>query len=55
MKTKTCHTCKQDFSVMFRVQLQKGQAWVFVCETCCKQHQKGTFYRYGGTWKGARH
>ena len=33
----------------------KGKVWIFVCETCCKIHQKKEFYRYGGTWKGYRH
>ncbi|MEM6321566.1 MAG: hypothetical protein AAF960_28160 [Bacteroidota bacterium] len=55
MKIKTCVTCKTDHAVMFRVQIQKGKKWIFVCETCCKKHQKGAFYRYGGTWKGNRH
>lgn len=56
MKTKTCHTCQSEHSVLYRVQLQKGKNWVFVCKTCCNQHKSSTaYYRYGGTWKGSRH
>jgi len=52
MKTKSCHVCTNLFSVMYRVQLQKGKTWVFVCEQCCLKAKKLTDYRYGGTWKG---
>lgn len=55
MKTKTCATCGKDHTTLFRVQIQKGKVWVFVCEDCCNKHRKGDFYRYGGTWKGYRH
>ena len=55
MKTKTCTTCKQDFTVMYRVQIRKGKEWIFVCTDCCKKHQSLPEYRYGGTWKGSRH
>ncbi|MFK7932488.1 MAG: hypothetical protein AB8G22_03205 [Saprospiraceae bacterium] len=55
MKTKICATCQTEHDTMFRVQIQKGKKWIFVCESCCKKHQKGAFYRYGGTWKGYRH
>ncbi|MEL6534415.1 MAG: hypothetical protein AAFQ98_03330 [Bacteroidota bacterium] len=55
MKTKTCPTCQQEHTVMYRIQIQKGKTWIFVCPTCLPGHQAGAFYRYGGTWKGARH
>ncbi|MEM1214362.1 MAG: hypothetical protein AAGJ82_01660 [Bacteroidota bacterium] len=55
MKTKVCATCKEEHTVLFRIQIRKGKVWLFVCKSCCEQHQKGAFYRYGGTWKGARH
>ncbi|MEM1119448.1 MAG: hypothetical protein AAGJ18_03315 [Bacteroidota bacterium] len=54
-KTKTCATCKVEATILFRVQIQKGKTWLFVCKDCCEIHRKGTFYRYGGTWKGSRH
>ncbi len=52
MKTKICSRCNAEESVMFRVQLQKGKIWVFVCENCCRIAQKLPNYKYGGTWKG---
>lgn len=52
MRVKVCHTCNEEKSTMFRVQLQKGKLWVFVCESCCKNAQKLPDYKYGGTWKG---
>lgn len=55
MKTKTCATCKNESSVMYRIQVQKGKTWIFVCTDCLKKHQQGQYYRYGGTWKGVRH
>lgn len=55
MKTKTCATCKKEDDVMYRVQIQKGKTWIFVCKDCCEEHQKKPNYRYGGTWKGYRH
>ncbi len=55
MKTKICASCNKEESVMYRVQIQKGKTWIFVCESCCKKLQRGAYYRYGGTWKGARH
>jgi len=55
MKTKTCPTCHQKNTVMYRIQVKKGKEWIFVCPECIKEHQQGAFYRYGGTWKGSRH
>jgi protein-arginine kinase activator protein McsA len=55
MKTKTCYRCKKEHTTLYRVQIQKGKTWVFVCENCCIHYQQGEFYRYGGTWKGYRH
>lgn len=40
---------------MFRIQIMKGKEWIFCCRQCTEQHQNGSYYRYGGTWKGARH
>ncbi|MEM8526639.1 MAG: hypothetical protein AAGG68_18495 [Bacteroidota bacterium] len=55
MKTKICATCKKEDDVMYRVQIHKGKTWIFVCKSCCEEHQKMPTYRYGGTWKGYRH
>lgn len=55
MKTKTCPTCQREHSLMYRIQIRKGKTWIFVCPDCLKTHQKGSYYRYGGTWKGSRH
>ena len=55
MKTKICALCKKEDNVMFRIQIQKGKIWIFVCEMCCKKSQPLPEYRYGGTWKGDRH
>jgi RNase P subunit RPR2 len=52
MKTKTCHQCHQEYSVMYRIQLNKGKIWVFVCLECSKDAKQIPNYRYGGTWKG---
>jgi transposase-like protein len=55
MKTKVCTLCKKEDTVMYRIKITKGKLWIFVCEGCCKNSQKGTDYTYGGTWKGYRH
>ena len=55
MKTKTCDICNANESVLFRIQIQKGKLWIFVCEACCKKSQDLPNYKYGGTWKGNRH
>ena len=55
MKTKSCHICKTDDNILFRIQLEKGKIWIFVCKSCCENAQKLENYKYGGTWKGARH
>jgi len=55
MKTKICATCKEEHTTLFRVQIQKGKVWIFVCKSCCEEHREGVYYRYGGTWKGYRH
>jgi len=55
MKTKICELCKVEETTLFRVQIQKGKTWIFVCESCCNQSKTLPDYRYGGTWKGYRH
>ncbi|MCH2216439.1 MAG: hypothetical protein MK086_14845 [Flavobacteriales bacterium] len=55
MKTKLCYTCLAEGDVMYRIQIQKGKKWIFVCPKCQAKYAQGDFYRYGGTWKGYRH
>ncbi|MBZ9628552.1 hypothetical protein LB456_11080 [Psychroflexus sp. CAK57W] len=55
MKTKPCVLCKEEFEVLYRIQIKKGKAWIFACKTCLEKHQELPNYKYGGTWKGKRH
>ena len=55
MKTKNCHACEQSGTLMYRIQIKPGKTWVFVCPDCRANYAKSAFYRYGGTWNGARH
>ena len=55
MKTKICERCKIEETTLFRVQIEKGKIWIFVCEACCIVTKTLPNYRYGGTWKGYRH
>ncbi|WP_164549862.1 hypothetical protein [Nonlabens ponticola] len=55
MKTKICHTCGEEHTTLYRIQLTSGKEWVFCCKSCTEKHQSLPEYRYGGTWKGYRH
>jgi len=55
MKTKACAVCAQQTTVAYRIQVSPATAWVFVCPPCLPAEQGKSGYRYGGTWKGARH
>lgn len=55
MKSKICDTCKIEETVMYRIQIEKSKAWIFVCKSCCEKHKNLEHYKYGGTWKGSRH
>jgi hypothetical protein len=55
MKTKICDLCKIEESILYRIQIEKGKTWLFVCKSCCEKSQKLENYKYGGTWKGRRH
>lgn len=55
MKTKACAKCGKEDAVMYRVRIEKGKEWVFVCKPCCEELRALPNYRYGGTWKGSRH
>lgn len=55
MKTKRCKQCDVESYVMYRIQIEKGNNWIFVCKDCCEKSKKLLNYKYGGTWKGSRH
>lgn len=55
MKTKICALCQMEATTLYRVQVNKGKDWIFVCTYCCNKVKKEPNYRYGGTWKGERH
>lgn len=53
MKTKLCHSCKKEFSVLYRVKVDSSKNWYFLCKQCTEININGNqFYVYGGTWKG---
>ena len=53
MKTKLCHSCKKEFSIMYRVKVDSSKNWYFLCKKCTEININGNqFYLYGGTWKG---
>ena len=55
MKTKSCAACGSPTAVAYRIQIAPVMTWVFVCPRCLPAEQAKPGYRYGGTWKGARH
>lgn len=55
MKTKACVRCTHATAVAYRVQPSAAEGWLFVCPSCLPAEQGKPGYRYGGTWKGARH
>jgi hypothetical protein len=55
MKIKNCSFCNLPDTILFRIQIEKGKTWLFVCKLCCEKSQKLPNYKYGGTWKGSRH
>jgi protein-arginine kinase activator protein McsA len=55
MKTKPCALCAKEDTTLFRIQIEKGKIWMFVCEACCTKVKENSNYKYGGTWKGYRH
>ncbi|MCX7070494.1 MAG: hypothetical protein NTW01_05800 [Gammaproteobacteria bacterium] len=38
-----------------RFQIAPAKTWRFACPACLPAEQARPGYRYGGTWKGARH
>ncbi len=55
MKKKPCFKCFNEVSVAYRVQIAPEKKWHFACAACLPAEQSKPGYRYGGTWKGARH
>ena len=55
MKSKICELCKVEHTTLYRIQIEKGKIWIFVCTDCCNVQKSNPHYRYGGTWKGTRH
>lgn len=55
MKTKDCAVCVRPTAVAYRIQIAPAMVWIFVCPACLPAEQAKVGYRYGGTWKGARH
>ncbi len=55
MKTKNCSLCKHEATTLYRVHIEKGKIWIFICTECCIKVKSEPNYRYGGTWKGYRH
>jgi len=54
-REKACDLCQQTASVLYRVQYDASQVWVFVCPQCWQQvSQENAFYVYGGTWKAKK-
>ncbi len=37
LKTKICDLCQMKATILYRVQLNKGKGWVFVCTDCCNK------------------
>ncbi|MES2885534.1 MAG: hypothetical protein V4709_12050 [Pseudomonadota bacterium] len=55
MKTKLCACCARATAIAYRFQISPAAVWLFACPDCLPSEQAKTGYRYGGTWKGARH
>ena len=55
MKTKICALCAKEETTLYRIQIEKGKTWIFVCAACCDLSKTNQHYKYGGTWKGYRH
>jgi len=55
MKTRPCADCAKPTTVAYRIRTSAVAAWRFVCPSCLPLAQASVGYRYGGTWKGARH
>ena len=49
---KNCFRCNKNFYELFRVKIEQGKNWIFVCKSCLNESKiNNLFYQYGGTWK----
>ena len=52
MRIKKCDNCKKEYNIMYRVQYDPSNQWVFICKPYLeKLKPNNPHYRYGGTWK----
>ncbi|MGB3533891.1 MAG: hypothetical protein WBA13_10285 [Microcoleaceae cyanobacterium] len=55
IRQKRCAFCQEFKSVLYRVQYDPSQQWVFVCQNCWKTiNPDNPHYVYGGTWKAQK-
>ncbi|MBW4514764.1 MAG: hypothetical protein KME11_06015 [Timaviella obliquedivisa GSE-PSE-MK23-08B] len=54
-RVKKCDRCLCPAPVLYRVQYDASQQWLFVCDRCFpSMSQDNLNYRYGGTWKARK-
>ncbi|MCU0549942.1 MAG: hypothetical protein MUC48_11395 [Leptolyngbya sp. Prado105] len=52
LREKQCAICAKSAPVLYRIQHDESQEWIFICPDCWNQvSQNNPFYVYGGTWK----
>ena len=50
--SKVCDRCQKASPLLYRIQQDSSQSWIFVCPECWQLcNQDNPHYRYGGTWK----
>jgi hypothetical protein len=55
IRTKSCNRCQQLASVLYRIQWDDTEQWIFACDRCLPElKQNNPFYVYGGTWKAKK-
>jgi len=48
---KACDRCAAKAERLYRVRIERGGPWVFVCDACWAGVREGNpHYAYGGTW-----
>ncbi|HEY9882683.1 MAG TPA: hypothetical protein V6C98_03640 [Thermosynechococcaceae cyanobacterium] len=54
-RQKECSLCQRLEPVLFRVQHDESEQWIFVCRACWDRVSQGNpLYVYGGTWKAKK-
>ncbi len=52
LRTKACDRCETRGPALYRVCIEQGGDWIFVCPVCLGDVKPDNpDYRYGGTWK----